>query len=77
MIEILGITVAWETIGFVVAFVASEVIGSSSLKENSVAALAKSLIDTLKPSRKEDEKVAEVRKATELLAQALRQIGDK
>ena len=77
MIEILGITVAWETIGFVIAFVASEVIGASSLKENSVAALAKSLIDTLKPSRKEDEKVAEVRKATELLAQALRQIGDK
>ena len=76
MIEILGISIAWETVGFVVAFVASEVIGTSSLKENSVAAMAKSLIDTLKPARKEDEKVAEIRKATELLAQTLRRLGD-
>ncbi len=76
MIEILGISIAWETIGFVVAFVASEVIGTSSLKENSVAAMAKSLIDTLKPSRKEDEKVAEVKKAAELLARTLRELGE-
>ena len=77
MIEILGISIAWETVGCVLAFVASEVIGSSKLKENSVAQLAKSLIDTMKPTRKEDEKVAEVRKATEILTQALRQLGDK
>ena len=77
MIEILGISIAWETVGFVLAFVASEVIGSSKLKENSVAQLAKSLIDTMKPTRKEDEKVSEVRKATEILTQALRQLGDK
>lgn len=76
MIEILGISIAWETIGFVAAFVASEVIGSSKLKENSVAQLAKSLIDTLKPSRKEDEKVAEVRKAADLLARTLRELGE-
>ena len=74
--EILGITVAWETLGFVAAFVASEVIGSSKLKENSLAQLAKSLIDTLKPTRKEDEKVAEVRKAAALLARTLRELGD-
>ena len=76
MIEILGISIAWETIGFVAAFVASEVIGGSKLKENSVAQLVKTLIDNLRPMRKEDEKVAEVRKAAELLAQTLRQIGD-
>ena len=76
MIEILGISIAWETLGFVAAFVASEVIGSSKLKENSVAQLAKSLIDTLKPSRKEDEKVAEVRKAADLLARTLRELGE-
>ena len=74
--EILGITIAWETLGFVAAFLASEVIGSSKLKENSVAQLVKSLIDTLKPSRKEDEKVAEVRKAAEILARTLRELGD-
>ena len=77
MIEIFGITLAWETLGFVAAFVASEVIGSSKLKENSVAALAKSLIDTLKPSRKEDEKVAEIRKAAELLRETLRSVGEE
>ena len=77
MIEIAGIAIAWETVAFVGAFIASEVIGSSDLKENSVAALVKNLIDNLKPMRKEDEKVAEIKKATELLAQTLRQLGDK
>ena len=76
MIEVLGITLAWETILFGLAFVASEVIGSSKLKENSVAQMGKSLVDQLKPMRKEDEKVVEVRKAAELLAQTLRQLGD-
>ena len=53
----------------------SEVIGASKLKENSVAQLLKSLIDTTKPSRKEDEKVAEVRKAAQLLARTMRDLG--
>ena len=76
MIEIFGITLAWETIGFVAAFVASEVIGGSKLKENSVAALAKGMIDRMKPSRKEDERVVEIRKAAELLRETLRRVGD-
>lgn len=76
MIEILGVKLSLEAIGFLAAFLASEVIGASKLKENSVAQLVKSLIDTLKPSRKEDEKVAEVRKAAELLARTLREVGD-
>ena len=76
MIEILGVKLSLEAIGFLAAFLASEVIGSSKLKENSIAQLAKTLIDTLKPSRKEDEKVAEIRKATELLARTLRELGD-
>ena len=75
MIEIFGITLAWETIGFVAAFVASEVIGSSKLKENSVAALAKSLIDTLKPARKEDEKVDAIRRRIEEVAEELKSLG--
>ena len=77
MIEILGISIAWETLGFIAAFVASEVIGSSKLKENSVAQLVKSGIDQLKPMRHEDEKVADVRKAAELLREALARVGEK
>ena len=76
MIEILGVKLTYEALGFIVAFVASEVIGASKLKENSVAQLVKSLVDTLKPSRKEDEKVAEVRKAAELLRDTLRGLGE-
>lgn len=76
MIEIAGLAIAWETVLFVLAFVGSEVIGSSKLKENSVAQLIKTLIDNLKPMRKEDEKVAEVKKAAELLATTLRQLQD-
>lgn len=76
MIEILGVTLTYEALAFVGAFVASEVIGASKLKENSVAQLIKSLIDTLRPARKEDEKVVEIRKATELLTRTLRELGD-
>ena len=75
MIEILGISIAWETIGFVAAFVASEVIGSSKLKENSVAAVVKGLIDNLKPMRKEDEKVAEIKAKLEAVAEELKSLG--
>jgi len=76
MIEIFGVSLAYETLAWIAAFVASEVIGASKLKENSVASLAKNMIDRMKPSRKEDEKVAEVRKATELLRETLRRLGD-
>ena len=76
MIEIFGISLAYETIGWIAAFVASEVIGASKLKENGVASLIKTFIDRSKPSRKEDEKVAEIRKAAELLRETLRRVGD-
>ena len=76
MIELFGLTIAWETIAFTVAFVASEVIGISPMKENSVASMLKSLIDRMKPAREEDEKVAEVRKATDDLLAALKRLGD-
>ena len=76
MIEILGVTIAYETLAWVVAFVASEVIGASKLKENGIAQLVKGFIDRAKPARKEDEKVEEVKKAANLLAEALRRIED-
>lgn len=76
MIEIFGVSLAYETIAWIVAFIASEVIGASDLKENGVAALAKGMIDKMKPARREDEKVAEIRKAAELLRETLRRVGD-
>lgn len=76
MIEIFGISLAWETIGFVAAFVASEIIGTTKLKENSVAALTKSLIDTLRPARKEDEKVAAIRRRIEEVSAELKSLGE-
>ena len=77
MIEIFGVKITIEALGFMAAFIASEVIGSSKPKENSGAALAKSLIATHKPSRKEDEQVAEIRKAAELLRETLRSVGEE
>ena len=45
MIELLGVTIAWETLVFIAAFVASEVIGESSLKSHSVFKLIKNVLD--------------------------------
>ena len=76
MIEILGVKLSFEALGFLAAFITSEVIGSSKLKENSIAALIKNLIDTLKPARKEDEKVAELRARVEGLLEELKGLGE-
>ena len=76
MIEVLGVSIAWETLAWVVAFAASEIIGSSDLKENSVAAMAKGLIDKMKPTRREDEKVSDIKKAALLLAESVKRLDD-
>ena len=75
MIEILGIKLTYETLGFLVAFVLSEVIGTSKLKNNSVAGLLKSIIDGQKPFRKEDEKVEAVKAKLVALYQEIEEIG--
>lgn len=77
MIELLGISLTYEAILFIGAFAASEVIGASKLKENSVAQLLKSFIDTLRGARKEDEQVVEVRKAAENLINKVKKLGGK
>ena len=33
MIEVLGVSIAWETLAWVVAFAASEIIGTSDLSD--------------------------------------------
>ena len=75
MIEILGVKLSYEALAFIAAFVSSEVIGESKLKENSVAALIKSLIDTFRPSRKEDERVTAIKEQLEALTEELRNLG--
>lgn len=75
MIEVLGIKFTYEALGFLVAFVVSEVIGASSLKNNSVAGLLKSIVDGQKPFRKEDDKIAAVKAKLVALYQEIEAIG--
>ena len=56
MIEILGLKIAWETVLILAAFVASEVIGNSNLKSNSVAQLIKSFLDEQVKSKRQARK---------------------
>lgn len=77
MIEILGITLTWEALVFLGAFAASEVIGESKLKENSILALVKGLIDRMREYRTEDEKVTEIKENFEELVESVKTIGEK
>lgn len=63
MIEILGVKLSGEALAFLAAFIASELIGANpKLKQNGVVALLLGLVETLKPIRKEDDKIEEIRK---------------
>lgn len=75
MIEIAGVTIAWETILWIGAFAASEVIGASRLKENGVLAIAKNIVDKMRPHRKEDDKVVAIRARIEALTKELENLG--
>lgn len=61
MLTILGIKVSYETLLFFVLFIASELIGNSKLKENSVVQLLRDLIGYLKPLRREDDKIQKIK----------------
>ena len=62
MLTILGAKVSIETVGFFVLFITSEVIGSSKLKSNSVVQLLATLVNGLKPLRKEDDQIDAIRR---------------
>lgn len=62
MITILGIQLTYEAIAFFAAFLASEAVGISKYKENSLAQLFITLVNMLRPSRSEDDKLNEIRK---------------
>lgn len=76
MIEILGIKFSYEALGFLVAFVASEVIGTSkTLKSNSLAGLLKTIIDGQRPFRKEDDKIDAIKAKLASLYQEIETLG--
>jgi hypothetical protein len=75
MIEILGLKLTYETLGFLVAFVLSEVIGASKLKNNSLAGLLKSIIDGQKPFRQEDEKIDAIKAKIAAVYQEVEGLG--
>ena len=61
MLTILGLKVSYETLLFLGLFVASEVVGNSKLKSNSVVQIILAGINALKPLRKEDDKLNQVK----------------
>ena len=62
MIELLGIKLTYESIAFFALFLASEAVGISRFKSNSVVQLALNVINTLRPLRSEDDKLNQIRK---------------
>jgi hypothetical protein len=58
MLTFLGLKVSYETLAF---FLGSEIIGSSKLKENSIVQLLLNAVNSLKPFRTEDDKIAKIK----------------
>lgn len=61
MLTFLGIKVSYETLAFLALFLASEVVGNSKLKENSIVQLLLNAVNSLKPFRTEDDKIAKIK----------------
>lgn len=68
MISLLGVTIlgsklSGEAAAWMALFVASEVIGTSKLKENSVVQVGLKAVRLLKPFRTEDNKLQKIKDA--------------
>jgi len=61
MLTLFGLKVSYETLAFLALFVASEVVGNSKLKENSIVQLLLNAVNSLKPFRSEDDKIQKVK----------------
>jgi hypothetical protein len=61
MLTFLGLKVSYETLAFLALFLASEVVGNSKLKENSIVQLLLNAVNSLKPFRSEDDKIAKIK----------------
>jgi len=62
MLTILGAKVSIEAVVFFVLVIASEVIGTSKFKSNSLVQLLATLVNGLKPLRKEDDQIDAIRR---------------
>ena len=62
MLTLFGIKVSIETVTFFVLFLASEIIGESKFKSNGIVQLLANAVDALKPLRKEDDKIEQIKK---------------
>jgi hypothetical protein len=62
MLTIFGIKVSIETVTFFVLFLASEIIGESKFKSNGIVQLLANAVGALKPLRKEDDKIEQIKK---------------
>ena len=61
MLTFLGLKVSYETLAFLALFLGSEIIGASKFKSNSIAQLIVKAVDSLKPFRTEDDKIAKIK----------------
>ena len=61
MLTLLGLKVSYETLLFFALFLGSEVIGASKFKSNGVVQLIVGGINALKPLRKEDDKLQQIK----------------
>ena len=61
MLTFLGIKISYETLAFLVLFLGSEAIGASKFKENSIVQVLLNAVNSLKPFRTEDDKIAKVK----------------
>jgi hypothetical protein len=61
MLTLFGLKVSYETLAFLALFVASEVVGNSKLKENSIVQLLLNAVNSLKPFRSEDDKIQKIK----------------
>jgi hypothetical protein len=61
MLTFLGLKVSYETLAFLALFIASEVVGNSKLKENSIVQLLLNAVNSLKPFRSEDDKIKRIK----------------
>jgi hypothetical protein len=62
MLTLFGIKVSIETVTFFVLFLASEIIGESKFKSNGIVQLLANAVGALKPLRKEDDKIDQIKK---------------
>jgi hypothetical protein len=61
VLTFLGIKVSYETLAFLALFLASEVVGNSKLKENSIVQVVLNAVNSLKAFRTEDDKIVKIK----------------